>query len=196
MGGEFIPELDEGDFAVETTIRQGSSLPQTITTFTMIEKILKVKFPEVIEVVGKIGSSEIPTDPMPINNGDMIIVLKDKKDWVSAKDKDELAELMNKEIKVIPGVSLSFEQPIQMRFSELIAGVKSDIAIKIFGDNLDNLFSEANKVVPIIQGVEGLTDIKVEQVTGMPQLVVKYNRNKIAQYGLNISDVNGILNTA
>jgi cobalt-zinc-cadmium resistance protein CzcA len=196
LGGEFIPELDEGDFAVETTIRQGSSLPQTITTFTMIEKILKVKFPEVIEVVGKIGSSEIPTDPMPINNGDMIIVLKDKKDWVSAKDKDELAELMNKEIKVILGVSLSFEQPIQMRFSELIAGVKSDIAIKIFGDNLDNLFSEANKVVPIIQGVEGLTDIKVEQVTGMPQLVVKYNRNKIAQYGLNISDVNRILNTA
>ncbi len=196
LGGEFIPELDEGDFAVETTIRQGSSLPQTITTFTMIEKILKAKFPEVIEVVGKIGSSEIPTDPMPINNGDMIIVLKDKKDWVSAKDKDELAELMNKEIKAIPGVSLSFEQPIQMRFSELIAGVKSDIAIKIFGDNLDKLFSEANKAVPIIQGIDGLTDIKVEQVTGMPQLVVKYNRNKIAQYGLNISDVNRILNTA
>ncbi len=196
LGGEFIPELDEGDFAVETTIREGSSIPQTVTTFTLIEKILKANFPEVIEVVGKIGSSEIPTDPMPINNGDMIIVLKDKKHWTSAKDKDELADKMNDKIKTIPGVNLSFEQPIQMRFSELIAGVKSDIAIKIFGDDLDKLFSEANKAVPIINTIEGLTDIKVEQVTGMPQLVVKYHRDRIAQYGLNISDINRILNIA
>ena len=195
LGGEFIPELDEGDFAMNYTIRQGSSLPQSIEVGTQLEK-LALTFPEVKEVVGKIGSSEIPTDPMPIESADLIMVMKDKKEWTTAQNKEDLAEKMNEKLSQIPGCNLSFEQPIQMRFNELIAGVKSDIAIKIFGDNLDKLFSEANKAVPIIKGIEGLTDIKVEQVTGMPQLVVKYNRNKIAQYGLNISDVNRILNTA
>lgn len=195
LGGEFIPELDEGDFAMNYTIRQGSSLPQSIEVGTQLEK-LALTFPEVKEVVGKIGSSEIPTDPMPIESADLIMVMKDKKEWTTAHNKEDLAEKMNEKLSQIPGCNLSFEQPIQMRFNELIAGVKSDIAIKIFGDNLDKLFSEANKAVPIIKGIDGLTDIKVEQVTGMPQLVVKYNRNKIAQYGLNISDVNRILNTA
>ena len=195
LGGEFIPELDEGDFATNFTIRQGSSLPQSIEVGTQLEK-LALTFPEVKEVVSKIGSSEIPTDPMPIESADMIMVMKSKKEWTTAHNKEDLAEKMNEKLSQIPGCNLSFEQPIQMRFNELIAGVKSDIAIKIFGDNLDKLFSEANKAVPIISGIDGLTDIKVEQVTGMPQLVVKYNRNKIAQYGLNISDVNRILNTA
>ena len=195
LGGEFIPELDEGDFAMNYTIRQGSSLPQSIEVGTQLEK-LALTFPEVKEVVSKIGTSEIPTDPMPIESADIIMVLKDKKEWTTADNKEELAEKMNEKLSQIPGCNLSFEQPIQMRFNELIAGVKSDIAIKIFGDDLDKLFSEANKAVPIISGIEGLTDIKVEQVTGMPQLVVKYNRNKIAQYGLNIADVNRILNTA
>ncbi len=196
LGGEFIPELDEGDFAIEATIRQGSSLSQSIETFSLIEKILKTNFSEVKEVVSKIGSSEVPTDPMPVNNGDVIVVLKDKRQWKNAKTMEELAEKMNEKLKVIPGCNLSFEQPIQMRFNELIAGVKSDIAIKIFGDNLDKLYTEANKVVPLIKEIEGLTDLKVEQVTGMPQLVVKYNRNRIAQYGLSIADVNRIINTA
>jgi cobalt-zinc-cadmium resistance protein CzcA len=195
LGGEFIPELDEGDFAMNYTIRQGSSLPQSIQVGTQLEK-LALTFPEVKEVVSKIGTSEIPTDPMPIESADLIIVMKEKKDWTTAGNKEELAEKMNEKLSQIPGCNLSFEQPIQMRFNELIAGVKSDLAIKIFGDDLDKLFSEANKTVPIINGIEGLTDIKVEQVTGMPQLVVKYNRNKIAQYGLNIAEVNRILNTA
>jgi cobalt-zinc-cadmium resistance protein CzcA len=195
LGGEFIPELDEGDFATNYTIRQGSSLPQSIEVGTQLEKIA-LTFPEVKEVVSKIGTSEIPTDPMPIESADLIIVMKDKKEWTTANNKEDLADKMNKKLSQIPGCNLSFEQPIQMRFNELIAGVKSDIAIKIFGDDLDKLFSEANKAVPIISGIEGLTDIKVEQVTGMPQLVVKYNRNKIAQYGLNIAEVNRILNTA
>ena len=195
LGGEFIPELDEGDFAVNYAIRQGSSLPQSIETSTQLEKIAK-QFPEVKEVVSKIGSSEIPTDPMPIESGDMIMVLKDKKEWTSAKDKEELAEKMNEKMGIIPGVNLSFEQPIQMRFNELIAGVKSDIAIKIFGSDLDKLFTKGNEVSKLIKNIDGLTDIKVEQIVGMPQLVVKYNRNKIAQYGLNIGDVNTILNTA
>ena len=195
LGGEFIPELDEGDFATNYTIRQGSSLPQTIEVGTQLENIAK-QFPEVKEVVSKIGTSEVPTDPMPIESADMIIVLKDKKEWTSAKDKEELAKMMNEKMSVIPGVNLSFEQPIQMRFNELIAGVKSDIAIKIFGDDLDKLFLKGNEVSKLISGIKGLTAIKVEQIVGMPQLVVKYNRNKIAQYGLNISDVNTILNTA
>ena len=195
LGGEFIPELDEGDFAMNYTIRQGSSLPQSIEVGTQLEK-LALTFPEVKEVVTKIGTSEIPTDPMPIESADIIMVLKDKKQWTTAFNKEDLAEKMNEKMSAIPGCNLSFEQPIQMRFNELIAGVKSDIAIKIFGDDLDKLFSEAHKTVPIISKIEGLTDIKVEQVTGMPQLVIKYNRNKIAQYGLNIADVNRILNTA
>lgn len=195
LGGEFMPELDEGDLAMNYTIRQGSSLPQSIEVATQLEKIAHT-FPEVKEVLSKIGSSEIPTDPMPIESGDIIMVMKDKKEWTTANNKEELAEKMNEKLSAIPGCNLSFEQPIQMRFNELIAGVKSDIAIKIFGDNLDKLFSEANKAVPIISGIEGLTDIKVEQVSGMPNLVVNYNRSKIAQYGLNIAEVNRILNTA
>lgn len=195
LGGEFIPELDEGDFAMNYTIRQGSSLPQSIEVGTQLEK-LALTFPEVKEVVSKIGTSEIPSDPMPIESADIIMVLKDKKEWTTAHNKEELAKKMNEKLSAIPGCNLSFEQPIQMRFNELIAGVKSDIAIKIFGDNLDKLFSEANKAVTIIKDINGLADIKVEQVTGMPQLVVKYNRNRIAQYGLSIGDVNTIINTA
>lgn len=196
LGGEFIPEMDEGDFATNYTIRQGSNLQQTIKTGTALENILLKNFPEVVEVVSKIGTSEVPTDPMPVESADLIIVLKDKKEWTTARTSDELAERMNEKLSVIPGVNLSFEQPIQMRFNELIAGVKSDIAIKIFGENLDVLFENGNKVSKIMADVNGVTDIKVEQIVGMPQLVVKYNRARIAQYGLNIQDVNKILNTA
>jgi len=195
LGGEFIPELDEGDFATNYTIRQGSSLPQTIEVGTQLEKIA-LSFPEVKEAVSKIGTSEVPTDPMPIESADLLMVLKDKKEWTTASSKEELAEKMNEKMAAIPGVNLSFEQPIQMRFNELIAGVKSDIAIKIFGDDLNKLFLKGNETSKLISNIKGLTDIKVEQIVGMPQLVVKYNRNKIAQYGLNISDVNEILNTA
>jgi heavy metal efflux system protein len=195
LGGEFIPELDEGDFAMNYTIRQGSNLTRTIEVGTMLENRL-MEFPEVEDVVSKIGTSQIPTDPMPIESADIIIVLKDKKLWTTAKTKEELAEKMNQKLSEIPGCNFSFEQPIQMRFNELIAGVKSDIAIKIFGDNLDVLYTQANKTSSIINKIEGLVDIKVEQVTGMPNLVVKYNRNKLAQYGLNIADVNRIVNTA
>lgn len=196
LGGEFIPELDEGDFATNYTIRQGSSLLQTIEVGTQLENLLIKNFPEVKEVVSKIGTSEIPTDPMPIESADLIIVLKDKKEWTSATDKEELAEKMNEKLSVIPGVNLSFEQPIQMRFNELIAGVKSDIAIKIYGDNLDILYAKGNEIAGLVGEIKGATDIKVEQVVGMPQLVVKWNRDRIAQFGLNIADVNSVLNTA
>ncbi|MBS1663413.1 MAG: CusA/CzcA family heavy metal efflux RND transporter [Bacteroidetes bacterium] len=195
MGGEFIPELDEGDFAVNFAIRQGSSLPQSISVATQLEKVA-LSFPEVKEVVSKIGTSEVPTDPMPIESGDIIIVLKERKDWVTAHDKDGLAEKIKERMSAIPGVNLSFEQPIQMRFNELVAGVKSDIAIKLFGSDPARLFTKANEASRLIRGVPGLVDVKVEQTVGMPQLLVKYNRSKIAQYGLAIADVNTVLNTA
>lgn len=196
LGGEFIPELDEGDFATNITIRQGSNLSQSIQVSNEAARILLRDFPEVKEVVGKIGSSEIPTDPMPIESQDLIIVMKDKSEWTTTKDREHMAELMSEKLNVIPGMNMSFEQPIQMRFNELIAGVKSDIAVKIYGDDLELLFRSGKDVAALIAKVNGATDIKVEQVVGMPQLVVKYDRERIAQYGLNIADLNRVLNTA
>lgn len=196
LGGEFIPELDEGDFATSLVIRQGSNLSQSIAIGEQMSRILLDNFPEVKEVVTKIGSGEIPTDPMPLEAQDMIIVMKDRKDWTTTKDREKMADLMSEKMSVVPGALLSFEQPIQMRFNELIAGVKSDIAVKIYGDDLDELFKAANNAAALIATVPGATDIKVEQVVGMPQLVVKYDRARIAQYGLNIADINHVLNTA
>ena len=196
LGGEFIPELDEGDFATNVTIRQGSNLSESIQVSDELARILMKNFPEVKEVVGKIGSSEIPTDPMPIESQDLLIVMKDKSQWVTTKDREHMADLMSEKMNVIPGLNLSFEQPIQMRFNELIAGVKSDIAVKIYGDDLDQLFKSGNEVAALIGTIDGATDIKVEQVVGMPQLVVNYDRERVAQYGLNIADLNRVLNTA
>lgn len=196
LGGEFIPELDEGDFATNLTIRQGSNLSQSIAVSDQVARILMKEFPEVQEVVGKIGSGEIPTDPMPMESQDLIIVMKERKKWTTTRDREKMAELMNKKLSVIPGMNLSFEQPIQMRFNELIAGVKSDIAVKIYGDDLEQLFATANRAAALIAKVPGATDIKVEQVTGMPQLVVKYDRDRIAQYGLSIDELNQVLNTS
>ncbi len=196
LGGEFIPELDEGDFAINYTIRQGSNLNQSIAVGTQLEKIVLDNIPDAIECVSKIGTSEIPTDPMPIESADLIVVMKEKKDWTLASGREEMVEIMNEKMSVIPGVNLSFEQPIQMRFNELIAGVKSNIAVKIYGENLDVLFAKGNEAAKIISGIPGAVDIKVEQIVGMPQLLVKYDRKRIAQFGLNIMDVNNVLNTA
>lgn len=196
LGGEFIPELDEGDFAINYTIRQGSSLQHTMAVGKQLETIMLREFPEVKEVVSKVGTSEIPTDPMPIESADLIAVLKDHDEWTSADDKEELAMKMSEKMGAIPGVNLSFEQPIQMRFNELIAGVKSDLAVKIYGDDLDLLFKKANEAASLIGTVEGAEDVKVEQVTGMPQLVVRPNRTRLSQYGVTIAELNRILNTA
>ncbi|MGN6801396.1 MAG: efflux RND transporter permease subunit [Ginsengibacter sp.] len=196
LGGEFIPTLEEGDFAVETRLPQGSSLSQTIEVMKKAGGILKKQFPEVKEVVGKIGSSEVPTDPMPIESGDLMVILKDKKEWKTAHNSIALADTMQKVLSQIPGVSFDFQQPIQMRFNELMTGVRQDIAIKIFGENLDTLANYANKVAAVVRTVEGTTPPYVEKVTGLPQITIQYNRTKMAQYGLNISDVNKIIQTA
>ena len=196
LGGEFIPTLEEGDFAVETRLLTGSSLSQTIDKITQASDLLMKKFPEVKEVIGKIGASEIPTDPMPIEACDITILLKDKEEWTSADNREELAEMMQKELEKIPGVSYGLSQPIQLRFNELISGVRQDVGIKVFGEDLDVLADLAKKIGAIVPTVKGAEDLYVEQVTGLPQIVIKLNRDKIAQFGLNVEDVNRTVSAA
>jgi heavy metal efflux system protein len=195
LGGEFIPELEEGDFAVETRVLTGSNLKTTIENITKASKILKQQFPEVEQVVTKIGSGEIPTDPMPMEAADMMIILKDKKDWTSAKTFPELSEKMSKAIEVVPGVTTSFQYPVQMRFNELMTGAKQDVVCKIFGENMDTLAHLAQLLGKLSTSVAGTKNLYVEPVSGMPQIIIEYNRSAIAQYGLNISDINKVVNT-
>ncbi len=196
MGGEFIPTLEEGDLAVQMTLQPGSSLSQSIASSTQTEKILLENFPEVIEVVSKIGTAEVPTDPMAVEDADIMIIMKPKSEWVSAGSRDELVEKMKEELSALPGVSFEFTQPIQLRFNELMTGVKSDVAVKIYGEDLDLLYNKANEAASIIQKIEGAGDVRVEQIVGLPQLVIKYKRDKIARAGLNINDINRVIRTA
>ena len=196
MGGEFIPTIEEGDLAINATIMTGSSLTQMVETTTKYEKILKAKFPEIKTIVAKIGSGEIPTDPMPIESGDLIIVLKDKSEWTSADNWEDLANLMKEEMEAIPGANIEISQPIQMRFNELMTGSRSDIAIKIFGDDLDVLDIKAKELIRKISSIDGIGDLKADKVTGLPQITVKYDYNKIALYGLNITDINQIIRSS
>jgi heavy metal efflux system protein len=195
LGGEFIPTLEEGDIATHVILPSGSSLAQEIKSTTAAEKILKDKFPEVIQVVCKIGSAEIPTDPMPMEVADVMVILKDKSEWTSAKTKEELMEKMEHELDKLPGVTTEFSQPIQMRFNELMTGVRSDVAIKVFGEDLDLLVGYGDAIVELIHEIPGVEDAKVEAVDGLPQINVNYNKDKLALYGLNISDLNSVIRT-
>ncbi|MBS1643967.1 MAG: CusA/CzcA family heavy metal efflux RND transporter [Bacteroidetes bacterium] len=195
MGGEFIPQLQEGDFAFHCILPQGSSLSQSIETSMQAERIIKA-FPEVKTVVGKTGSAEIPTDPMPPEVSDLIIVLKPKSEWKTTKDYNELAALMMKKLEVIPGVFFESSQPIQMRFNELMTGVRQDIAIKIFGENIDTLATLAPKIAAAIQTVEGTTAPQIERTTGLPQITIEYDRARMANYNLNIEELNNTISTA
>lgn len=193
MGGEFIPTLDEGDLATHIIISSGSSLSQEIETTTKAEQILMDQFPEVKMVISKIGSAEIPTDPMPMEAADMIIVLKDKKEWTSAKTKEELIDKMEAALEEIPGVTTEFSQPIQMRFNELMTGVRSDVAIKVFGEDLDRLASIGDDINAMIANIPGVSSPKLERVTGLPQISIKYDKDKLALYGLKIADISQII---
>ncbi len=196
LGGEFIPELEEGDFAVDTRVLTGSSLQTTIQATQQTAGVLLKHFPEVQKVVTKIGSGEIPTDPMPIEAADMMVILKDKKEWTSARTFDELAEKMAEKLQAIPGVTTGFQYPVQMRFNELMTGARQDVVCKIFGEDLDTLARYAKRLGELVQRVEGARDLYVERVTGMPQIVVRYRREALARYGLQVSDVNRIVNAA
>lgn len=191
MGGEFIPQLDEGDFAVETRVPVGSSMQQSIEVSQKAQRIILDEYPdEVIEVINKIGSGEIPTDPMPIEAGDMMIILKPKSEWKKASGREELAEKMNQSLSVIPNATFSFQQPIQMRFNELLTGAKQDVVMKIYGEDLDKLTELANEVGKRIRKIDGVNDLYIEEVTGLPQIQVLLNRDKIAEYGMNVNDIN------
>jgi cobalt-zinc-cadmium resistance protein CzcA len=195
MGGEFIPQLEEGDFAVETRLLVGTNLSTTIKSFQQISGVLQKNFPEVEKIVSRIGSAEIPTDPMPIEGGDMIIVLKPKKEWTSASSFTELASKMSAVVQeAAPGVTQSYQYPVQMRFNELMTGSKQDVVCKIFGEDLNTLSRYAEQIGAISKTVDGTADWYVEKVTGMPQVVIKYNRAEIAKYGLNINDINRTVN--
>jgi len=197
LGGEFLPTLEEGDFAVETRVLMGSSLSYTVDAASKSAELILREFPdEAEEVIGKIGTSEIPTDPMPIDACDLIVILKPKDQWVKAHDREELAEKMSKALEAVPGVTFGFQQPIQMRFNELISGVRQDVAIKIFGEDLGVLTDLADDVAKVVRTVDGARDLYVEEVTGLPQIVIDINRGEVAKYGLNIESINQAINTA
>ncbi|PWK20309.1 cobalt-zinc-cadmium resistance protein CzcA [Xanthomarina spongicola] len=193
MGGEFVPTLDEGDFVIQPVLKTGTSLSKTIEITTRIEQILLDNFPEVEQVVSRIGAAEVPTDPMSMEESDVIIKLKPKDEWINASSKDELADKFKEALEVIPEMEVEFTQPIEMRFNELITGVRADVAIKIFGEDLTVLANKANEIKSLIENVEGASDIIIEKVEGLPQMSVKFNRSKIARYGLNIADLNQII---
>ncbi|MBL7697859.1 MAG: CusA/CzcA family heavy metal efflux RND transporter [Chitinophagaceae bacterium] len=195
IGGEFIPTLEEGDYAIEFVLPQGTSLGQTIETVMQAQKIVKT-FPEVKMVVGKTGAADVATDPMPMNQTDLIVVLKNKKEWQTSDDFYELAEKMKQKLDNIPGVIAEPSQPIQMRFNELMTGIRQDVAIKIFGENLDTLAALAPKYAKAIQTIKGVSEPLVERTAGLPQITVEYDRARIAGYGLNIKDVNQVVSTA
>ena len=195
LGGEFIPSLEEGDFAVEMSMSQGTSLSQMVESCTKAEKLLKKEYPEIKQVVSRIGSAEIPTDPMPVERADIMIALKPKAEWTSAKTTPELMEKMEETLSAIPGLEAEISQPIQMRNNELLTGIKQDVAIKIFGDDLDVLTQQAGKVKKMIEDVPGVSGIFVEEVAGLPQIQVKYNHEKMAVYGVSVDDISEILET-
>lgn len=197
LGSEFIPNLDEGDFAVEMRLAPGSSLSKTIETTKKASGILKRNFPEVKKVVGKIGTAEIPTDPMPMEACDLMVILKDKKEWVSASTKEELAEKMQKTLEdYIPGVEFGFQQPIQMRFNELMTGAKQDVVVKVYGEDLNKLASYAKKIGSISSKIDGVQDVYVEEVTGLTELIIDYNHQNLAFYNVTKNELNSVINTS
>jgi cobalt-zinc-cadmium resistance protein CzcA len=195
MGGEFIPQLQEGDFAFHCILPQGSSLSQSLETSMQASRIIK-EFDEVKMVVGKTGAAEVPTDPMPPEATDLMVILKPKKEWKSGRSYNELGDAIMEKLEVIPGVFFEKNQPIQMRFNELMTGIRQDVAVKIFGENMDTLQAYANQVAEVIQSVEGTTAPQIERVSGLPQINIDYDRSRIANYGLTIKEVNDIVSTA
>lgn len=193
LGAEFVPTLDEGDFVIQPILKTGTSLTKTVEITTKIEQILLKEFPEVKQVVTRIGAAEVPTDPMSMEESDVIIILEPKSEWTSADSKDELADKFKEALAIIPGMEVEFTQPIEMRFNELITGVRADIAIKIFGEDLDILAKKGSEIGTLIAGVDGAADISVEKVDGLPEMNVRYDRSKIARYGLSIQELNDMV---
>lgn len=196
MGGEFVPQLDEGDIAFHILLKPGSSLAESIKTSTHIEQMLLENFPEIEHAMSRFGVADVPTDPMPMDVADCFVILKPKSEWVSAGTKEELIAKMKEKLDLVPGVNYEFSQPIEMRFNELISGVREDIAIKLYGEDLQVLASKAEEMGRIITTIEGVGDMKAEATSGLPQMIIRYERDDLAQYGLNVNDVNQLIETA
>lgn len=197
LGAEFIPTLDEGDFAMQMTLPAGSSLSESIEVSNEAEKLLMDKLPEIKHVVAKIGTAEVPTDPMAVEDADVMIVMKPFKEWTSAASRAEMVEKMKEALEPLSDrAEFNFSQPIQLRFNELMTGAKADIAVKLYGEDTHELYQKAKEAAAIVEKVPGASDVIVEQTMGLPQLVVKYNRGKIARYGINIEELNTIIRTA
>lgn len=195
MGAEFVPTLDEGDFVIQPVFKTGTTLTETIALTTKIETILK-GFPEVDQVVSRIGAAEVPTDPMSMEESDIIITLRPRKEWVTANNKDALADAFREALAVLPGVEIEFTQPIEMRFNELITGTRADVAIKVFGEDLEKLNSLAQRIKILVEDVPGVGDIVVEKTTGLPEYLIRIDRTRLAQYGLAADDVNKVVTIA
>ena len=196
IGGEFIPKLDEGDIAFQALLKPGTSLTEVEETSTRLQQIVLENFPEVEQVLGRMGVAEIPTDPMPMDIIDMFVILKPKDQWVSAQTKSELIKKMKEKVSVLPGINFEFTQPIEMRFNELLTGVREDVSVKLYGEDLNVLATKAQEMADIIAAVKGTADLRVEATKGLPQMTVQYDRARIAQYGLNIRDLNTIVRAA
>ncbi len=196
LGGVFIPQLEEGDIAMQMTLPTGASLDESIRTSTQAEQILLDNFPEVRQVVSKIGTAEVPTDPMSVELADIMVVLKDKEEWTSAETREALVAKMDEKLSAIVGASFDFTQPIQLRFNELMTGAKTDVAIKIFGEDMALLHEKAMEAANLVADIPGAADIQVEQTEGLPQLLIQYNRPRIARHGISISDLNTVIRTA
>lgn len=196
LGAVFIPTLEEGDLAMQMAIKPGSSLSESIRTSTKAEKLLLDNFPEIEHIVSKIGTAEVPTDPMAIEDADIMIILKEKSAWTSARNREELVEKMKEKLKLIAGASFEFTQPIQLRFNELMTGAKTDVAVKIFGENTETLKMLGDKAAAIMETIPGAADVKVERTEGLPQLKIQYDRQQLARYGWNIAELNSLVRMA
>lgn len=196
MGGEFIPQLDEGDIAFHVIMKPGTSLSETMEATTKVERLMLAEFPEAKKVLSRIGVADVPTDPMPMDIADVFVILKEKDEWTSAESKEELIAKMKEALSVFPGINYEFTQPIEMRFNELLSGVREDVAVKLFGEDLEVLAAKAEEMGAVIATVPGVADMKVEATTGLPQMQVTYDRGKLAQYGLEVEELNRLVRSA
>ncbi|MCU4164156.1 CusA/CzcA family heavy metal efflux RND transporter [Carboxylicivirga caseinilyticus] len=197
MGAEFIPQLDEGDFAFQAFLKPGTSLSEVEKASTRIEQIVLENFPDEIESIqSRIGVADLPTDPMPIDIADIFVILTPEDEWTKVESKQELIDKVKEKVSVLPGINYEFTQPIEMRFNELLTGIREDVAIKLYGDDLNMLADKAEEISGLIAGIEGIEGIKAEATRGLPQITVKYNRTKLGQYGLKIKDLNTVVETA
>src|SRR5690606_28206220 len=197
MGSEFVPSLNEGDFAIQALRIPATSLTQSVEMQQQLERTLKEQFPEIERVFARTGTAEIASDAMPPNISDGYVMLKPREEWPDPdKTRDELLAEVREAVAQLPGSNYEFSQPIQLRFNELISGVRSDVAVKVFGDDMDVLNDTANRIAAVLQEVPGASEVKVEQTTGLPMLNVNINHTKATRSGLNIAKIQEVVKMA